>query len=84
MMFGRDVIIDERRKEELKAAVERHCSRLEDIEKAKLGLGTQDLAIKIYQASRTMLASGDKLVWLCEKFGTGCLIWLSRTLTNHL
>ena len=83
LIFGRDVIIDERRKAELQVAVERHCSRIEDVEKAKLGLGTQDLAIKIYQASQIMLASRDKLVWPCEKFGTGCLFWLSRTLTNQ-
>ena len=84
LMFGTDVIIDERRQAELQVAVERHCSRLEDVEKKKLGLGTQDLATKVYKASQTMLASGDKLVWLCEKFGTGCLFWLSQTLTNHL
>ena len=39
LMFGRDVTIDESRKEELKAAVERRCSRLGDIDNAELGLG---------------------------------------------
>ena len=76
--------MDERRKAKLQVAVKRHCSRLEGVEKIKLGLGTQDLATKVYKASQTMLASGDKLLWLCEKFGTGCRFWLSQILTNHL
>ena len=75
LMFGSDVIVDERRKAKLQVAVERHCSRLEDVKKIKLGLVTQDLATKVYKASQTML---------CEKFGTGCRFWLSQILTNHL
>lgn len=57
LMFGRDIIIEERRKDELKAAVECHCSRLQDMEKAKLGLGIQDLASKICGESHFHLSN---------------------------
>ena len=40
LIFGKDVIIDERKKVGLQVAIERYCSGMEDIEKARLGLGT--------------------------------------------
>ena len=32
----------------------------------------------------SIIVMGSRLVWLCDRFGTGCLFWLRTTLTSHL
>ena len=83
-MFGSDVRLTDSQKTRWKEEVDARCSNFEDTEMAEMGLGDQDIANKVYQASQTMLASGVKLVWLCHEFGIGSPFLLVEQLTESL
>ena len=44
----------------------------------------EDSEEQLFELLERMISRDRKLVWLCDKFGTGVLFWLHGQLTNNL
>lgn len=84
-MFGTGAHLTDTKRDELKEVIARRCTTMQDQEKKDIGLlGIENLATRVSKYAQTLLALGERLAWLCDQFGTGCLFWLQDTLTEHL